>query len=94
MVVGRVRFPDDVVIDYPRLEDEYGNPGSDSDGATSSASKGFLVPDTLLLLPAGAVIPDRDGVTVRGRLYSVDEVSEVRSPAATKLWTATVRRLP
>lgn len=89
-----MRFPDQTTISRSTGPDEYANPASDPDVAEDTELLGFLVTPELLLLPAEAVIAPRDRVRCRGRLYVAREVTEVRSPAKTVIWTVRVEEIP
>lgn len=89
-----MNLPDSVTILQARRRDEYANPGGSFEDPARAAVKGFLVKPDTLLLPPTAVLRKGDRLETRGRLYEALEVVEVRSPAKTVLWTATVKEIP
>lgn len=81
-----MRLPDDVTILRPTAADEFGNPGADFTGATSTTVKGFEVTSGTVFLNPGVDVALGDRVEVNGRTWSVSkEPTVVRSPSKTVL---------
>lgn len=89
-----MRFPDQATIYRSTGPDEYANPASDPEVASSASSRAFFVTADLIIFPADVVVSRRDRIRCRGRLLVADEVEEIRSPAKTVIWTVRVKEVP
>lgn len=88
-----MRFPDEVKIVHPTGTDAYGNSLAASfDSSSSSSSPGFLVSDSLLLLPATAKASSGDRFVVNGRTFT-GYVAPARSPSRTVMLLVTIKEV-